>query len=64
MPIPGTTKVAHLDENLASRSVVLSKAEQDIISASVDLQQVAGSRYHGGVGAGTFADQGINKSSL
>jgi aryl-alcohol dehydrogenase-like predicted oxidoreductase len=60
VPIPGTTKILHLDDNLASMSVVLNKEERDLIAASVDSSNVAGGRYPGGVGAGTFADQGIN----
>jgi aryl-alcohol dehydrogenase-like predicted oxidoreductase len=31
LPIPGTSKVAHLDENLAAASVRLDRADLDLL---------------------------------
>jgi pyridoxine 4-dehydrogenase len=36
LPIPGTGKVAHLEENMAAADLQLDKAELDAISTAVD----------------------------
>ena len=45
IPIPGTTSIAHLDENLAARSISLSEEEVIEISTIFDPAAVAGLRY-------------------
>jgi aryl-alcohol dehydrogenase-like predicted oxidoreductase len=57
VPIPGTTKVAHLDDNLAARAVLLSEEECALVAAAVPLDQMAGDRYVGGADANTFRAQ-------
>lgn len=54
VPIPGTTKIAHLDENLASRSVVLSPEQLQLIASAVPQEKIVGDRYAGGPVAATF----------
>jgi aryl-alcohol dehydrogenase-like predicted oxidoreductase len=44
VPIPGTTKLHRLEENLGGASVVLSRADLDRIAALADIQ-VQGDRY-------------------
>lgn len=44
-PIPGTSKVKNLDENIASLWVSLSQQELNEIAAAVPQHEVAGSRY-------------------
>eukprot|EP00929_Paragymnodinium_shiwhaense_P112709 TRINITY_DN80977_c0_g1_i1.p1 TRINITY_DN80977_c0_g1~~TRINITY_DN80977_c0_g1_i1.p1 ORF type:complete len:340 (+),score=59.72 TRINITY_DN80977_c0_g1_i1:85-1104(+) len=56
LPIPGTTKIPHLEENLASRSVVLSSDQMDLIAAAIPQDQIAGDRYAGGPVAATFKE--------
>ena len=60
VPIPGTTKIEHLMENIASQEVDLTKEELDLIAASVPVDKVSGDRYTGGADALTFRDQGVN----
>ena len=50
-PIPGTTKVAHLDDNVAARDVSLSRAELELIAAAVPVAEVMGQRYAAGAAA-------------
>jgi aryl-alcohol dehydrogenase-like predicted oxidoreductase len=45
VPIPGTTKVSRLDENLASAAVVLTDADLQQIGAAADSIAVQGARY-------------------
>lgn len=45
VPIPGTSKPARLDENLAAASIALDKAELDHIAEEIDPKAVAGTRY-------------------
>jgi len=54
VPIPGTTKIPHLDENLKAWDVVLSKEQLDTIAAAVPQGDIVGDRYAGGPIAGTF----------
>ncbi len=44
-PIPGTTKIAHLDTNLAARAIRLTPAELATIDAIFTPDAVVGSRY-------------------
>lgn len=44
-PIPGTSKVKNLDENIASLEISLSQKELNEIAAAVPEHEVAGSRY-------------------
>ena len=48
VPIPGTSKVARLLENLATLEQPLSKADLDAIGGAIDDKAVAGTRYPGG----------------
>jgi aryl-alcohol dehydrogenase-like predicted oxidoreductase len=45
IPIPGTTSVAHLHEDLAAADVVLSPSLVQRVEALVNQQTVAGNRY-------------------
>eukprot|EP00244_Chara_vulgaris_P004361 TRINITY_DN1864_c1_g1_i4.p1 TRINITY_DN1864_c1_g1~~TRINITY_DN1864_c1_g1_i4.p1 ORF type:complete len:355 (-),score=73.26 TRINITY_DN1864_c1_g1_i4:430-1494(-) len=44
-PIPGTTRIGHLEDNTRSLSVVLSKEEMEEVEAAMPAEQVAGERY-------------------
>ena len=45
MPIPGTTRRARLDENLAALQVELDAATLDALDAAFPLHAAAGERY-------------------
>lgn len=45
VPIPGTTKIPHLDDNVASMKIELSKQEMGNIAALVPASEVMGERY-------------------
>ena len=45
IPIPGTTSVAHLDDNLAARAISLTPAELQEINGIFVPNRVAGDRY-------------------
>lgn len=45
VPIPGTTKLAHLDENLRAADLVLTPAEVQELEAAVSKIQIVGDRY-------------------
>lgn len=47
VPIPGTTKVKNLDDNIGAVKVKLSKEDLKEISAAVPAGEVAGSRLIG-----------------
>lgn len=47
IPIPGTTSIAHLDENLAAARVSVSAALLDRAGALINQATVAGTRYNG-----------------
>ncbi|PNY02213.1 aldo/keto-reductase family protein [Trifolium pratense] len=49
VPIPGTTKIKNLDQNLGALAVKLSEEDLKGISAAVPLDDVAGSRYYNGL---------------
>jgi len=57
VPIPGTTKIAHLDDNLAARHITLSEEDLEKIAAVVPCDQFQGERYTGGGPALTFRAQ-------
>ncbi|GBG75918.1 hypothetical protein CBR_g21160 [Chara braunii] len=44
-PIPGTTKIPNLEDNLRSLAMVLSKEEMEEMEAAVPAEEVAGERY-------------------
>ena len=46
-PIPGTTKIAHLDDNIRARAVKLSAEECALVAAAVPQEEVRGNRYVG-----------------
>jgi len=46
VPIPGTTRIAHLDELLAATAIVLTAAELAEIEAAFPLGAAAGERYY------------------
>ena len=45
VPIPGSRKIANLEQNVAAASIVLSDAEAAEIGALVSPDQIAGQRY-------------------
>ncbi|GBG92719.1 hypothetical protein CBR_g56858 [Chara braunii] len=45
-PIPGTTKVEHLEENIQSLAIALSQEELQALEAAVPNEEVVGDRYH------------------
>jgi aryl-alcohol dehydrogenase-like predicted oxidoreductase len=45
VPIPGTTRSKHLDENLAALEIVLSAADLAALAAAVPVGAAAGTRY-------------------
>ena len=47
IPIPGTTRVSHLDENLAALKLELTEAELNHIDELVPREAFAGARYSG-----------------
>lgn len=48
VPIPGTSKVTRLEENLGTLAKSISKADLDALGAAIDPGKVAGTRYPGG----------------
>ncbi|KIM77769.1 hypothetical protein PILCRDRAFT_824999 [Piloderma croceum F 1598] len=55
-PIPGTTKIKYLEQNLGSLNVELSSAEEAQIRSVVNAADVAGGRYYDAVAALAFLD--------
>lgn len=45
IPIPGTTKLSHLEENLRATDIIFTKEEMDEIEKAVSAIPVVGSRY-------------------
>ncbi len=45
VPIPGTTKLAHLDENLRAASLTLSQTEVQELESAVSSIRIVGDRY-------------------
>jgi hypothetical protein len=50
----GTTKIKHLNDNVAAGKVHLDESERAIVAAAVPHEEVAGARY---AGLATFVDQ-------
>ncbi|KAG0613597.1 hypothetical protein M758_6G114500 [Ceratodon purpureus] len=46
VPIPGTTKIPNLDENIGAAFVKLTEMEVEEVAAAVPLHDVAGERYN------------------
>jgi len=44
-PIPGTTNIAHLEENVAATDITLSRDMQDRLNAAINPRTVSGARY-------------------
>ena len=53
MPIPGTTNVAHLEENVAAASIAFSAAELKELNAAVAAIPIRGERLSPAVLAAT-----------
>jgi hypothetical protein len=51
IPIPGTTSLAHLEENVGATRITLSRDIQDRLNASINPRTVSGARYAPGVQA-------------
>ncbi|XP_024627357.1 probable aldo-keto reductase 1 [Medicago truncatula] len=49
VPIPGTTKIENLDQNLGALGVKLSEEDMREISDAVPEDDIAGSRYYNGM---------------
>ncbi len=45
MPIPGTTKLSRLEENLKAAEVTLSKEELNAINSEISKIEIIGERY-------------------
>jgi len=45
VPIPGTTKLAHLDENLRAADLVLTSTDVQALESAVSAIQIVGNRY-------------------
>ena len=45
VPIPGTTKLSHLEENLRAADIVFTAEEMNELEASVSTIPVIGNRY-------------------
>ena len=56
IPIPGTTKVERLEENLGALNIKLSKEEEQAIRKACENAEVHGSRYPEAMAAGLFVD--------
>ena len=50
----GTTKIEHLDDNIAAGRVHLDESQRALVAAAVPHDEVAGARY---AGLATFVDQ-------
>jgi len=48
VPIPGTKRIARLEENVAAARVSLTPAEVTALSEAVPVGAAAGTRYPGG----------------
>jgi aryl-alcohol dehydrogenase-like predicted oxidoreductase len=46
VPIPGTTKTAHLEENVRAAEIRLSEKDLSVITAILSRIRIAGDRYH------------------
>lgn len=55
-PIPGTTKIERLDENLGALKIQLSKEEEQAIRKACEEAEIHGDRYPQAMAAALFAD--------
>lgn len=55
-PIPGTTNIGRLEENLSAMSITLTKEEEQEIRAACEKADVKGSRYPEAMAMALFAD--------
>lgn len=55
-PIPGTTNLSRLEENLGALKIKLSKEEEQEIRQACESAQVQGARYPPAMEAANFAD--------
>jgi aryl-alcohol dehydrogenase-like predicted oxidoreductase len=46
IPIPGTTRIAHLEDNLAAARITLSPAQVQRLDAAINRHTVQGARYN------------------
>ena len=46
VPIPGTTKLSHLEENLRAADIRLTETEMKELETAVEAIPIAGSRYN------------------
>ncbi|KAI0523317.1 hypothetical protein KFK09_005712 [Dendrobium nobile] len=46
-PIPGTTKIKHLDDNINTLLIKLTEDDMKDISSAVSIEEVAGDRLYG-----------------
>lgn len=46
VPIPGTTQIGHLSDNMAARALTLSREDLEEIASAVPTEHVSGERYH------------------
>lgn len=51
VPIPGSKRIAHLEENVAAASVALTSAQMQVLDEALALGKVAGPRYTAAVNA-------------
>jgi diketogulonate reductase-like aldo/keto reductase len=49
IPIPGTTRVEHLEENLAADQIRIAPAALDRLNALINPRTVSGPRYNAAV---------------
>ena len=55
-PIPGTTNLQRLDENLGAAKIKLTKEEEQETRKACEAAEVAGGRYPEAFAAACFAD--------
>ena len=45
LPIPGTTSIAHLEENVAAAEITLADSEVALLSSVFAPERISGDRY-------------------
>ncbi|XP_020571304.1 probable aldo-keto reductase 1 [Phalaenopsis equestris] len=65
-PIPGTTKIKHLDDNIDALLVRLTEEDMEDISSAVSIDEVAGDRIYGHLvpHSWKFADTPMKENNL
>lgn len=56
IPIPGTTNLGRLEENIGALKIKLSKEEEHEIRKACENAEVSGGRYPEGFASALFAD--------